>query len=102
MYFRLMERIQPKWTKLAIALKFPSHKINTFKHETDSVYALLSEWLRGGNKDEDARTVTWGTLIVALRHAGLEEEAGIIEEQFFVSMAVQEPVLQKSMFCLFF
>ena len=98
-YFRLMDRIQPKWTKLAIALKFPSHKINSFKHEIEPVFTLLSEWLKGGNKDEDpSSVVTWGTLITALRYAGLEEEAEIIE-QFFVTKADQEPVSQKGLFC---
>ena len=99
-YFRLMDRIQPKWTKLAIALKFPSHRINTFELKVDPVFTLLSEWLRGSTKDEDpSSVVTWGTLITALRYAGLEEEAEIIEKQFLVTMAVQEPVSQKSMFC---
>ena len=97
--FRLMERIQPKCTNLAIALKFPLHKINTIKHESDSVYTLLSEWLSESNKDEDPRPVTWDTLIAALRHAGLGEEAEIVEKQFFVTMAVQEPVSRKGMFC---
>ena len=100
-YFRLMDRIQPKWTKLAIALKFPSHKINTFKLETEPVFTLLSEWLKGGNRNEDpSSVVTWGTLITALRYAGLEEEAEIIEKQFFETMAVQEPVSQKGPLCM--
>ena len=98
-YFRLMDRIQPKWTKLAIALKFPSHRINTFELKVDPVFTLLCEWLRGGNKDEDPRSViTWGTLITALQYAGLEEEAEIIKKQFFVTKADQEPVLQKGLF----
>ena len=100
MYFRLMDRIQPKWTKLAIALKFPPYRINTFELKVDPVFTLLCEWLRGGNKDEDSRSVvTWGTLITALRYAGLEEEAEIIEKQFLVTMAhVQKPVSQ-GLFC---
>ena len=102
MSFRLMDRIQPKWINLAIALKFPPHKINTFKRETDPVITLLCEWLTGGDKDEDPRSVlvTWGALITALQNAGLEEEAKIIEKQFLVTMSVQEPVSRKSIFCL--
>ena len=100
MYFRLMDRIKPKWNKLAIALKFPPHRIDTFDLQTDPVYTLLCEWLKGDNKDVDpSSVVTWGTLITALRYAGFEEEAKIIEKQFFVTVAVQEPVSQKSLFC---
>ena len=100
MYFRLMDRIRPKWIDLAIALKFPLHMINTFELKTNPVFTLLCEWLRGSIMDEDpSSVVTWGTLITALRHAGLEEEAEIIEKQFLVTMAVQKPVSRKSMFC---
>ena len=97
--FRLMDRIEPKWINLAIALKFPAYRINVYELKTNPVYTLLSEWLKGGNKDEDSRSITWGTLITALRSAGLEEEAEIIEKQFVGTVAVQEPISQKSLFC---
>ena len=95
MSFRLMDRIQPKWINLAIALKFPLHKINSFKRETDPVITLLCEWLI----DPRSVLVTWGTLITALQNAGLEEEAKIIEKHCLVTMTVQEPVSRKSLFC---
>ena len=99
-YFRLVDRIRPKWINLAIALKFPPYRIDTLKCESDTVYTLLREWLRGANKDEDPKSVvTWSTLITALQYAGLEEEAEIIEKQFFVTMGDQELVSQKGLIC---
>ena len=100
MYFRLMDRIEGKWTNLAIALKFSLHKINTFEVKPNPVLTLLCEWLRGSTMDDDlSPVVTWGTLTTALRYAGFEEEAEIIEKQFFETVAVEEPVSQKSLFC---
>ena len=45
----------------------------------DPVFHLLSEWLQGANQEEDARPVTWRTLIMAMRHARVYEEANILE-----------------------
>ena len=79
-HFRLMERLQPLWRHLAIALKFPQHKIKTMEHNDDSVFDLLNEWLHGANMEEDMRPVTWGTLIEALREANYHEEADILKK----------------------
>ena len=88
--FMLMDRIEPRVKKMAIALRFPQHAIAKLKNnDGDSVYYLLSEWLRGGNKDNDSRPLSWGTLITALQHAGLVEEVRILEDHFV------EPVAQK-------
>ena len=80
--FRLMARITPRVTQLAIALNFPQHIIANLKTETDPVYYLFSEWLRGANQEHDPRPLTWGTLITALQHAGVMEEVKILEEHF--------------------
>ena len=81
-HFRFMQRVRPHWRDLAIALKFSQHEIATMKHEDDPVYCLLGEWLRGANQEEDTRPVTWGTLIEALRHADVQEEATVLEKHF--------------------
>ena len=81
-HFRLMDRIKPRVTRLAIALNFPDHIIADMKTDSDPVYFLLTKWLRGDNQEEDSRPLTWGTLITALGEAGLMEEAKILEEQF--------------------
>ena len=84
--FRLMDRIKPRVTQLAIALKFPQHIIANLKTESDPVIYLFSEWLRGGNQELDPRPLTWGTLITALQHAGLIEEVKILEEYFIITV----------------
>ena len=87
--FRLMDRIRPQVTGLAIALGFPRHVIALLKNDSDSVRFLLTEWLRGGNQVHDSRPLTWGTLITALREADLQEEVRILEEHF---VAAHPPV----------
>ena len=47
---------------------------------------LFSEWLRGGNQEQDQRPLTWGALITALQHAGLIEEVKILEEHFIATV----------------
>lgn len=74
-----MDQVKPQWRRLAIALKFPQHEIATMEHKDDPVYYLLSEWLRGATKEEDLRPVKWRTLIEALRHANLQEEATVLQ-----------------------
>ena len=44
-HFRLMDQLKPHWRRLAIALKFPQHEIDTMESKDDSVYYLLKEWL---------------------------------------------------------
>ena len=87
-HFRLMERIKPRVTGLAIALGFPQHIIDDVETKRDPVYYLLKEWLNGRNQ-EDSRPLTWGTLITTLQHAGLLEEVRILEQHF---VAAQPPV----------
>ena len=79
-HFRLMDQLSPRWRRFAIALKFPQHEI--MKHEDDPVLYLMSEWLRGANQEKDPRPVTWRTLIKALRHADVREEATVLEKHF--------------------
>ena len=78
--FRLMDRITPRVTQLAIALDFPQHIRTVLRVDSESVHFLLSEWLRGANREYDHRPLTWGTLITALQHASLLEEVRILEE----------------------
>ena len=85
---RLMDRISPRLTNLAIALEFPEYTIAKLKTEHEPVHYLLFEWLKGANKDYDKRPPTWGTLITALDEAGLIEEVRILKEHF-----VAEPPL---------
>ena len=82
--FRLMDRIKPRVTQLAIALQFPQHIRENMKADLNPVYYLLNEWSKGGNQDHDQRPLTWETLITALQHAGLMEEAEILEKHFVV------------------
>ena len=94
--FRLVDRIQPKWTRLAIALRFPMYKVQTFESKADPVIILLGEWLQRGNK-EDPRPVTWATLIESLNHADLKEEADIVEQ--IMTQTAHKPQSGKSQFC---
>ena len=86
-HFRLMDRIKPRVTQLAIALIFPQHIIANLKAELDPVFYLLNEWLIGGNQENDPRPLTWETLITALQHARLLEEAEILKKHFVVPAA---------------
>ena len=90
-HFRLMDGIKPRVTRLAVALKFPDYVIDDMETKRDPVLYLLKEWLRGGNQEHDSRPLTWGTLITALRAAGLSEEADILE-QYFVAAPTQVAV----------
>ena len=84
---RLMQQVRPHWRELAIALKFPQHEIAIMESKDNPVYYLLSEWLRGANQEKDPRPVTWKTLIEALQHADIQEEATILKKHF-----IQVPV----------
>ena len=81
-HFRLMQQVRPHWRKLAIALDFPEYEIAIMEKKDDPAYYLFSEWLRGANQEKDPRPVTWRTLIAALRHAGVQEEANVLEKHF--------------------
>ena len=73
-------------------MKLPQHEIATMKNEDDPVFYILSEWLRGANKEKDPRSVTWSTLIEALRHANVQEEATVLEKHFIdISVTVPNP-----------
>ena len=80
-HFRLMDQLKPHWRRLAIALKFPQHEIAIIENDKDPVYYLLKEWLRGAIKEKDSRPASWRTLIEALRHANVQEEATVLEEK---------------------
>ena len=86
--FRLMDRIKPQVTGLAIALNFPNYVINNLETKQDPVFYLLEEWLRGDNQEHDSRPLTWGTLITALGEAGLLEEVKILEQHFVATPLV--------------
>ena len=88
--FRLMDRIKPRVTGLAIALDFPDYVIDDMETKRDPVYYLLKEWLRGGNQEYDSRPLTWGTLITALGAAGLLGEVKILEQHFVAASPVAE------------
>ena len=77
-HFRLMDQLMPHWRRLAIALKFPQHEIDTMASKDDPIYYLLVEWLRGANKETPA---SWRTLIKALQHANVHKEATILAEK---------------------
>ena len=89
--FRLMDQVKPHWRRLAITLKFAQHEIAVMESKDDPVYYLLSEWLRGANKENDSRPVTWGTFIIALRDANVQNEANILEQHCVTSMAISQP-----------
>ena len=79
---RLMDQLKPRIARVAIALKFPQH---TGRGQDDPVCYLLSEWLRGANRELDPRPVTWRTLIEALREANCQEEADILDQYLIES-----------------
>ena len=81
-HFRLMDRIKPRVTDLAVALGFPQHVRDYMETKRDQVYYILSEWLEGRNQENDQRPLTWGTLITALQRAGLPNEAEILQQHF--------------------
>ena len=81
-HFRFMQRVRPHWRELAIALDFPEYEITTMEKKDDPVFYFLSKWLRGANQEKDPRPVTWKTLIEALRHANVQEEATVLEKHF--------------------
>ena len=89
-HFRVMDQLKPHWRRMAIALKFPLHKITIMEKKDDPAYYLLSEWLQGANQEVDSRPVTWRTLIKALRHANVQEEATVLEKHF-VKTSVTAP-----------
>ena len=91
-YFRLMDRLQPYWRRLAIALKFPPYAITAMEQKDDPLYHLLSEWLHGANQERDSRPVTWATLVTALRDANVQEEADILEKHFVQIKLPKVPV----------
>lgn len=75
------------------------------EREGQPVYYLFREWLREANLDEDSRSLTWQTLITALRDANIQEEANTLEmlsRQESVVVESQSGQCQKqiiSMFC---
>ena len=85
-HFRLMDQLKPYWRTLAIALKFPQYEIAIMESKDDPIYYLLAEWLRGANKEEDSRPASWRTLIEALRHANVQDEATILEEKIIIGL----------------
>ena len=80
--FRLMDRLRPKFRRVAIALRFQQHDITTIEKKDDPIYHLLSEWLQGTNQEEDLRPLTWATLITAIRDAGVHEVANVLVKYF--------------------
>ena len=92
--FRLMDQLQPYWRRLAAALKFHLSDITVMEHKDDSVFYLLSEWLRGANQERDTRPVTWATLITALRDANVQEEADILENHFVQTKSAPVAILE--------
>ena len=83
-HFRLMNQLKPHWRGLAIALKFPQHEIATMESKDNPVYYILTEWLQGANKEKDSRPASWRTLIEALQHANVQEEATVLEEKLVI------------------
>ena len=99
-HFRLMDQLKLHWRRLAIALKFPQLEIAIMEKKDDPVYYLFSEWLRGANhgQEKDPRPVTWRTLIQALRHANVQEEAAVLEKHFIKTIPVEPPTDRKSIY----
>ena len=94
-HFRLMDRVKPCLKRLAVALKFLQHDIAIIEGKDDPVYYLMSEWLRGANKEVSQKPVTWKTLIIALQETKLHEEADILKKHF-VLIATESESLQPS------
>ena len=88
-HFRLMQQVRPHWRELAIALRFSQCDIAIMEEKTNPVYYLLSIWLRGANQENDPRPVTWRTLIEALQHADVQEEATILKKHFSQVRVIQ-------------
>ena len=87
-HFRLMRQLKPwpHWKELAIALKFPQYEIAIMENEKDPIYYLLTEWLRGANREKDSRPASWRTFIEALKQANFQEEATVLEEKLILGL----------------
>ena len=85
-HFRLMDQLKPHWRRLAIALKFSQYEIATMESKDDPVYYMLTEWLRGANKEKDSRPASWRTLIEVLRQANVQEQAIVLEEKLIFGL----------------
>ena len=91
-HFRLKTRLKPHWRDLAIALQFLQNDIANMESKDDPVYYILTEWRRGANQENDPRPVTWRTLITALRHANIQDEATVLETHLVdTSESVPQP-----------
>ena len=90
--FRLKTRLKPHWRDLAIALKFLQYDIDDMESKDDPVYYVLRKWRQGANQENDPRPVTWRTLITALRHANIQDEATVLETHLVdTSESVPQP-----------
>lgn len=91
-HFRLKTRLKPHWRDLAIALQFLQNDIANMESKDDPVYYILTEWRRGANQENDPRPVTWRTLITALRHANIQDEATVLDKHLVdTSVSVPQP-----------
>ena len=99
-HFRLMDRIKPRVTSLAIALGFPPYMIDDLKTKHDPVYEFLTQWLRGGIQDHDSRPLTWGTLITALEEAAFMEEVTVLHKMVAVASPVTEMTVPSELTCM--
>ena len=77
---RIMEKVAPKWKKVAIALGFDGARIETIemgalRQPEDASLKMFTDWFAGGH---DLKPPTWNVLIQSLRAATLTEIADLL------------------------
>ena len=63
--------------KIGVQLGIPTHKLDEFKKEDDTLLKTIDYWLRGNVKD--VVPVTWESIVEALRSNHVDE-MGLAEE----------------------
>ncbi len=63
--------------KIGVQLGIPTHKLDEFKKEDDTLLKMIDYWLRGNVKD--VVPVTWESIVEALRSNHVDE-MGLAEE----------------------
>ena len=81
MTLRIMEKVIPKWKRVAIALGFNARRIEAIEmgalHQPeDACLKMFTDWLAGGH---NLRPPIWDVLIQSLRTANLSEIVDLLK-----------------------
>jgi hypothetical protein len=83
-----MERVTPKWKRVAIALGFNGSRIEAIEmgahyQPEDACLKMFTDWLAGGH---DLKPPTWDILIQSLRAAKLPEIADLLKFNYTIEI----------------